>query len=170
VLWERHAQLRSIELGSDLDKAALDELFALTDEVLGRELRALKRRARDDHRSSSRWIYGATGALVVGSGVALTLGLMLGWLSGWGVTAIVISIAVGLTLAGAHAIAGADGHQTRVQAAVLALIAGAALEALAACRLSWWISVTVLVFLLGAAGAFIATVRIKPPDSPGDER
>lgn len=68
VLWERHARLRSIELGSDLDKTALDELFALTDEVLGLERRALERRALDDHRSSSRWIYGATGALVVGSG------------------------------------------------------------------------------------------------------
>jgi len=161
--------LRSNEGSTDdLDVDEINDLFALTDEVLALEARAAEHHEREVHRRSSGMIYAATGALVLGSATMLTLGILLGWLSGWGITALAITIAVGVLLAGAHAIAEPSGHRERVRSAVLALIPGLAVAGLAPGWLPWWISLIALVILLVIAATFAATVNIEQPDTSSD--
>lgn len=160
LLWERHARLRRNDSDEGLDQDTVDELFALTDAVLGLERSAAEFRGREAHRRSSRWIYIIVGVLITGSAAALTIGPIFREPGGLGTTTAVITIVVGLVLAAGHAVAAAQGHCRRLHAAIVVVLACAVLAGAAVIgALPAWISV--LVLLLAAAGVFVSTVRIK---------
>lgn len=165
TLRELHARLRDNEQASDLGDDVVEELFAVTDDVLALEAFAVEERDREAHRDSSRTIYGAAAALVLSSAAVLVIVVVFGWASAWGITSLALAMAAGVFLAVAHTVAQLDGHRERTLSAILTLVAGLLVAALAPGWLPWWSTPIALLLLLLLTATFATTIRVDLSDT-----
>lgn len=152
ALLRQHAELPST---GELDPAQLaaagetiEEIFTLTDELLGLEAAAAEQRDAAEHAQSSRVIYAAAGALGVVSALLLVLALSFGWYSGWGLVVLVANLVVAVGMIGIHAAADRVGHQERCLSALVALGLGVLVAAIAPWWLPWWAAIAALLVML----------------------